>query len=85
MNALFWLLQIFNLCTSIIIFIAAGFKDSFRSSGPHLGLIALIITTFLGFILRFAYKKPMPSLIVAALPALILLIFYIISKVFNRE
>lgn len=85
MNILFCLLQIFNVCTSVIIFIAVAFKDSFRSSGPNFGLIALVIMTVLGFILRFIYKKPMPSLIVAALPALIMLIGYAISKILHKE
>jgi hypothetical protein len=84
MNFFFWLFQIVNMGLAIFLFIAIGFKQSFSPSGTNLGFIGLIVLTIAAFIVHFVLKRPLLSLILAASPAAILLVWYIITKVLDK-
>ncbi len=81
MNVLFWLLLGFDLITCIILLMAGDFRRSFTGNNP-LGWVPLLMLgcVIAAPITRFLFKRQMAGLILAALPALTLLVWYLIDK-----
>jgi hypothetical protein len=80
MTFLFWLLFVIDLLVSLLIVIGKGFRESFTDSPINAWFSILIFACTLGaLILRFAFKKELLSLIVAALPLVILLVWYLVD------
>lgn len=81
MNILFWLLLIFDLLTCIVLLLAGDFRRSFTGNNPMSWVPLLMLGCVIAApILRFVFKRQMASLILAALPAVTLLVWYLIDK-----
>lgn len=77
MAFLFWLLWSIDLIIALFTIIAKRFRGSFTSSDHTWWFDLLIIGSVVGsFLLRLAFRRPSLALIVAALPLLILLVWY---------
>lgn len=85
MNFLFWFLLVIDLLLAIISIVGGLFRGnlhlqnvftSFHFWGISLGLLAVAG----GLVLRFSLKMPRLSLLVVAIPLLMVLVFYLLDK-----
>lgn len=81
MTFLFWLLWLFDLATCLLLFIAGDFRRSFTGNNPQAWVaVVLLVCVLASPIVRFVFKRPLPSLITAGIPVLALLIWYMADK-----
>lgn len=82
MGFLFGLFWSIDLLLFVFVLSAKGFRDEMSlSTGLHGWLlIALLLALLGGPLLRFAFRLRMASLLVAALPLLVMLLAYIFDK-----
>ena len=77
MAFLFWLLWSVDLIIAVFTIIAKRFRGSFTSTDHTWWFDLLLIGSIVGSILfRLAFRRPSVALLLAALPLLILLIWY---------
>ncbi|MCC6462066.1 MAG: hypothetical protein IT260_16445 [Saprospiraceae bacterium] len=82
MGFLFWMLWIFNLAVCLLTMLGKEFRRSFTATDPTLWFSILLIACLLGsLLLRLAFKRPSLSLAVVALPAAVLLLWYLFDKI----
>ena len=82
MTFLFWALWLFDLAVCLLTFLGKNFRRSFTATDPTLWFDVLLLACLLGsLVLRLALKRPAASLIVAALPAAALLLWYFFEKI----
>jgi hypothetical protein len=80
MTFLFWLIIVIDVLACLLVMLGKGFRESFTESPINAWFTVLIFGCTLGALLmRLAFKKVLLSLIVAALPLLILLVWYLID------
>jgi hypothetical protein len=80
MALLFWLLFIADILLCLLAVVGKGFRDSFSASNLNTWFSILLFgSTFGGLLLRFVFKKALLSLLMVALPLLILLVWYLID------
>jgi hypothetical protein len=78
---LFWLFWVADLLICLLALIGKGFRESFGASAIGVGFsILLFACTLGGLLLRLVFKNVLPALIVAALPLLILMVWYFLDK-----
>ncbi|MBL7783549.1 MAG: hypothetical protein JNM22_20110 [Saprospiraceae bacterium] len=81
MTLLFWLLWIFDLLISVILVIAGDFRRSFTNNNPMAWAPALMLVCVVAAPLaRFVFKRPTAGLVLAAMPVLLLLLWYGVDK-----
>ena len=81
MNLLFWLIWVIDLSICLLSFVGKGFRRSFTASDPSFWFQILLFGSLFGsLILRLLFKRFLWSLAVAALPLLVLLIWYLVDK-----
>ncbi|MCW5922985.1 MAG: hypothetical protein KIS77_11610 [Saprospiraceae bacterium] len=81
MAFLFWLFWIADLLICLLALVGKGFRDSFSASSINTWYSVLLFgCTIGGLLLRFAFKKALLSLLVVALPLLILLVWYLLDS-----
>jgi len=81
MNLIFWLLWAVDLSICLVLFVAKGFRRSYTATDPTMWFSVLLFGSLLGSLaLRLIFKRLSLSLAVAALPVLILLVWYLIDK-----
>lgn len=81
MAFLFWLFWIADLLICLLALIGKGFRESFGASAIGVGFTILLFTcTIGGLLLRLVYKSTLPALIAAALPLLVLLVWYFLDR-----
>jgi len=80
MAFLFWLFWIADLLICLVTVLGKGFRESFTASSINAWFAVLLFgCTLGGLLLRFVFKKALLSLLVAALPLLILMIWYLVD------
>ena len=86
MNLLFWLLWVLDLVIGLLSFIGKGFRRSFTATDPSLWFDLVLWVSLIGsLIIRLGSKRLSLSLILVALPILVLLIWYLIDKANGSE
>jgi hypothetical protein len=86
MSFLFWLLWIFNLLLLLLAFFGKGFRADF-GAGVDLNNVLIIAVIFVlasSTWLRFGGKPKWISLVVVALPALMVLAWYAFDKITGK-
>ena len=82
MTFLFWLLWMMNLLLLMVTIMGKGYRQSF-GAGVDLNIlimVAILIVLLASLVLKFSAKQKWISLVVVALPAMILLVLYLIDK-----
>jgi len=86
MGFLFWLFWFFNLAVAALMVIGKSFRRSFTATDLNLWFTVLVIGALIGSLaLRFMLKRHGASLWVVALPALVLLGWYIFDKLYAKK
>lgn len=81
MNLIFWLLWALDLALCLLSFVGKGFRRSFTASDPALWFDFLLVGSLMGSLaLRLIFKRLQWGLALAALPVLVLLVWYLIDK-----
>ena len=82
MTFLYWVLFIIDILFAILIMTGSGFRSSF-GAGTDLNsilLIGLVVIMIASLVLRFVFKMPVASFVVAASPMLGMFIWYLYDK-----
>lgn len=78
---LFWLFWVADLLICLLALIGKGFRESFGASAIGVGFsILLLACTVGGLLLRLVFKNALPALFVAALPLLVVIVWYFLDK-----
>lgn len=87
MNFLFWLLWIVDILLVGLLVAGSGLRSSFGASTDLNSwlTILIIVVVLASIILRFTVKQKYISLLVAALPLIVLFLMYIFEKKTNYE
>ena len=83
---LFWFLWIINLLLLLLAIMGKGFRESF-GAGVDLNVLVIIGTIIIliaSLVLRYGVKQKTMSLVVVALPAIALLIMYLVDKITSQ-
>ena len=81
MGALFWILWIIDLVITLLSVLGKNFRRSFTATDPTLWFHVLLISSVVGgLLLRLIFKRSAWSLLMVALPLLVLLVWYLIDK-----
>ena len=80
MSFLFWLFWGADLLIGLATWLGKGFRESFTDSSINIWFFILMVGCILGgLVLRLAFKKALLSLLVVALPLLVLLVWYFLD------
>jgi len=81
MGFLFWFLWVTDLLICLLALIGKGFRESYGASNINVWFTVLLLgCTLAGLLLRLVLKNELFALIVAALPLVILLIWYFLDS-----
>jgi hypothetical protein len=81
MAFLFWLFWTLDLGIGLLTFFGKGFRRSFTASDPTAWVsVFLAICIIAAPVIRFIFRRTLLGLIVAALPLLVMLVWYLIDK-----
>jgi hypothetical protein len=76
---IFWILDALLLALSVL---GGGFKSSFGASSDLNTWVTILmfLVLILSLVLRFVFKLRLPSVLVAALPLLVMFVAYLVDK-----
>lgn len=81
MAVLFWILFFVDVLLCLLTVAGKGFRDSFGASSINTWFtVLLFIGTFGGLLARLIFKKPQLSLMVVAVPVLVMFVWYLIDS-----
>lgn len=84
MKVLFGIIWLIDLALGVFTFIAKGFRKSFTASDPTLWFSFLLYGCIIGSAaLRWIWKRPLGSLLMASLPLVALLFWFLLDKYKN--